>query len=191
MRASTDVAAAYGLAGKPFVVVLVVLFAIVLARSHLTYWAGRAVVRGAQYGQEKIAGPAWWRATVLRIGAFASSSPARRGMALLHRWGPVAVTLAYLTVGVQTAVFAGSGLIRMPYPRFTLASLPGAAAWAVIWATVGLGAVWAALALAARSPWALAGVLVALAAVVAALVLRSRRRAVRAATPEATDSPAA
>ena len=186
---STDVAAAYGLAGKPFVVVLVVLFAIVAARSHLTYWAGRAVVRGAQYGQ-RIAGPAWWRATVQRIGAFASSAPARRGLALLHRFGPVAVTLAYLTVGVQTAVFAGSGLIRMPYSRFTLASVPGAAAWALIWATVGLGAVWAALALAARSPWALAAVLVVLAAAVAALVVHSRRRAARETAPDPLDSPA-
>ena len=83
-------------------------------------------------------------------------------MALLHRWGPVAVTLAYLTVGVQTAVFAGSGLIRMPYARFTLASLPGAVGWAIVWATAGLGAVWAALALAARSPWALVAALVVL-----------------------------
>ena len=177
MRASTDVAAAYGLAGKPFVVVLAVLFAIVLARSHLTYWAGRGVVRGAMYGQEKIGGPRWWRAMVLRIAAFAASAPARRGLALLHRFGPVAVTLAYLTVGVQTAVFAGSGLLRMPYVRFTLASVPGAAAWALIWATVGLGAVWAVLALAARSPWALVGVLVVVAAGVAGFVMRSHRRA--------------
>ncbi len=195
MRAdTTDVAAAYGLAGKPFVVVLLVLFAIVVARSHLTYWAGRAVVRGAQYGQERIGGPSWWRATVLRIGTFASSAPARRGLALLHRFGPVAVTLAYLTVGVQTAVFAGAGLIRMPYARFTLASVPGAAAWALIWATVGLGAVWAALALAARSPWALAAVLVALAATVAtAVAIRSRARARRHRTTRTTpaETPAA
>ncbi|HEY0119942.1 MAG TPA: hypothetical protein VGC04_14300 [Cellulomonas sp.] len=176
MRASTDVAAAYGLTGKPFVVVLVVLFAIVLARSHLTYWAGRGVRRGAMYGQERIGGPAWWQRMVMRLGAFASSPPARRGLSLLHRFGPTAVTLAYLTVGVQTAVFAGAGLIRMPYGRFTVASVPGAAAWAVVWSTVGFGAVWAAFALAARSPWMLAGVLVVLAALVVTLVMHARRR---------------
>jgi membrane protein DedA with SNARE-associated domain len=183
MRASTDVAAAYGLAAKPFVVVLVVLFAIVFARSHLTYWAGRGVVRGAMYGQERIGGPAWWRAMVLRIAAFAASAPARRGLALLHRFGPVAVTLAYLTVGVQTAVFAGSGLLRMPYARFTLASIPGAAAWALVWATVGFGAVWGAFALAAGSPWALVAVLVVVAAVAAGFVVRGRRRAPKPPTP--------
>jgi membrane protein DedA with SNARE-associated domain len=173
---TTDVAAAYGLAGKPFVVVLVVLFAIVFARSHATYWAGRALVRGAQYGQEKIAGPSWWRAMVLRIGRITASPAARRGLALVHRWGPIAVTLAYLTVGVQTAVFGGSGLLRMPYGRFTLASVPGSAAWALIWATIGLGAVWATVALAAQSPWALVALLVALAALATALVARTRRR---------------
>lgn len=190
---TTDVAAAYGLAGRPFVVVLVVLFAIVLARSHLTYWAGRALARGAQYGQDKLGGPSWWRSTVAHVGRFAESVPARRGLSMVRRWGPVAVVLAYLTVGVQTAVFAGSGLLRMPYGRFTLASLPGAVGWALIWATVGLGAVWAALALSARSPWTLAGVLVVLAVVAAALVAaraRARRRPAPALATN-TDTPAA
>lgn len=189
MHTSTDVAAAYGLAGKPFVVVLLVLFAIVLARSHLTYWAGRGVVRGARYGQERIGGPARWRAMVLRIGTFAASAPARRGLALLRRFGPVAVTLAYVTVGVQTAVFAGSGVLRMPYARFALASVPGAAAWALVWATVGFGAVWAELALAARSSLALAGALVMLGTVVAGLVVRARRR--RSVRIPPLDSPVA
>ncbi len=172
---STDVAQAYGLGGRPFVVVLLALFAIVLVRSHATYWAGRALVRGARVGGERLGGPAWWRAFVLRMGRFASSPGARRGLTLLHRWGPVAVTLAYLTVGVQTAVFGGAGLVRMPYGRFTVASVPGAAAWAVVWATVGLGAVYAAVTLAARSPWALAGLLAVLVAA-GLLVVRSRRR---------------
>lgn len=189
LRGETDVAAAYGLAGKPFVVVLIVLFVVVLLRSHGFYWLGRAVVRGAQLGQEKIGGPAWWRAMVLRMGTFAESRAARRGIALVHRWGPVAVFFAYLTVGVQTAVFVCSGMIRMPYARFSVASLPGSVAWALVWGTVGLGAVYAAVALAARSPWALAGVLAVLAAVVAALVVRSRRRAAASAT--ATTTPAA
>lgn len=173
---STDVAQAYGLGGKPFVVVLLALFAIVFARSHATYWAGRALVRGARMGGERIGGPAWWRAFVLRMGTFASSPTARRGLTLLHRWGPVAVTLAYLTVGVQTAVFGGAGLVRMPYGRFTAASVPGAAAWALVWATVGLGAVYAAVTLAARSPWALAALLVMLAGLAGLHVARSRRR---------------
>lgn len=40
--------AGYGLDGLPVVVALVCLFGIVMARSHLTYWAGRGVARGAR-----------------------------------------------------------------------------------------------------------------------------------------------
>lgn len=179
----TDVAEAYGLGGRPLAVVVLALLGIVLARSHATYWAGRVLVRGAQVGQARFRGPAWWRATVVRLGAFAQTPAAQRGVALVHRWGPVAVTLAYLTVGVQTAVFLCSGMVRMPYLRFTLASVPGALAWAVIWGTVGLSAVWAGAALATRSPWALAGAVVALGAAAVLIVVRSRRRAARTATP--------
>jgi membrane protein DedA with SNARE-associated domain len=186
---TTEVAEAYGLGGRPFVVVLVVLFVVVFLRSHATYWAGRALVRGAQVGQEKIGGPAWWQATVARMGRFAQSRAAQRGIALVHRWGPVAVVLAYLTVGVQTAVFLCAGMVRMPYTRFTAASVPGAALWAVIWGTVGLSAVYAGMALAARSPWAFAALLAAVAAVVAAFVVRSRRR--RAAQPARAAAPLA
>jgi membrane protein implicated in regulation of membrane protease activity len=61
----------------------------------------------------------------------------------------------------------------------------GCVAWALIYATVGIAAVEAALALAARSPWALIGVLTVVLGVVLAMVVSRRRR--RAAT----DQPAA
>ncbi len=112
-----------------------------------------------------------------RVERLLGTPPARRGLALVHRWGPLAVTAAYLTVGVQTAVFVAAGLVRMPYARFVVASVPGSVAWALVWGTVGLGAVWAAVRLAAASPWALAGVLVLASAAVVALVVRRRRRA--------------
>jgi membrane protein DedA with SNARE-associated domain len=108
----------------------------------------------------------------------------------VHRWGPFAVTLAYLTVGVQTAVFAGAGVLRMPYLRFTLASLPGAVAWAAIWGTVGIGAVWGALSLAAGSPWGLVALGVVIAAVAAAGITATRRRATAPAETADVDDPA-
>jgi membrane protein DedA with SNARE-associated domain len=122
-----------------------------------------------------------------RVRRLLTGPGARRGLAMVHRWGPFAVTLAYLTVGVQTVVFTSAGLLRMPYLRFTIASIPGSVAWAFIWGTVGLGAAWAAVTLAAEQPWVLAGVLVLLLAVVAVLVLRrrSRRAAAAALTAEA------
>ena len=53
----TDVRDAYGLGGVSLGIAVAVLFAIVLARSHATYWAGRGVVRGAQAVHETEGAP--------------------------------------------------------------------------------------------------------------------------------------
>lgn len=198
----TDVAAAYGMAGRPMWFVFAALFVIVMARSHLFYWLGRGVHQGAAHLADLglppgAAEPADTglpapddpgRAAALRARArrLLRTPAARRGLALVHRWGPLGVTFAYVTVGVQTAVFVGAGLLRMPYLRFTAASVPGSVAWAAIWGTVGLGVVWGAVGLAATSPWALAGAVAVLAAGAAVVVHRGRRRsdpAARAGAP--------
>ncbi|WP_307802345.1 DedA family protein [Cellulomonas fengjieae] len=176
---------AYQLGTVPLAVAVAGLFVIVMARSHATYWAGRGVVRGAQVVHEHEGAPEWWHATIRRLEAWTDTRSAQRGLDLVRRWGAIGVTLAYLTVGVQTAVFAAAGLIRMPYPRFFLASLPGAVAWAVVWATIGFGALWAAVALFTTSPWALAGALVVVGILVAWLLRRrARRRADQGAAAE-------
>ncbi|MFF1528563.1 DedA family protein [Cellulomonas sp. NPDC058312] len=192
-----ETAAAYGMGGWPLEAVVAGLFVIVMARSHLFYWLGRGVVGGAtrladrSHVLEDLLTPtvdeSGARARVLRL---MRTPGARRGLALVHRWGPLAVTAAYLTVGVQTAVFVASGLLRMPYPRFLLASVPGSIAWAFIWGTIGIGAVWAGLRLAAASPWALAGALLVVAAVVAALVARRRSRRSAQRLAAESDRPA-
>ncbi|WP_421741112.1 DedA family protein [Cellulomonas sp.] len=166
---------AYHLGTVPLGVAIAGLFVIVMARSHATYWAGRGVVRGAQAVDDHEGAPSWWHASVKRLEAWSGTPGAQRGLDLVRRWGPIAVTLAYLTVGLQTAIIAAAGLVKMPYLRFTLASIPGAIAWAVIWATIGFGALWAAVALFARSPWALAGVVVLLVLVVGWLLRRRAR----------------
>ena len=173
---SPELLAAYGLDGMPVVLALVCLFLIVLARSHATYWAGRAVARGATSEGVARRGPPRWPRTVERTASAASRPGVQRGVRLVHRWGPVAVTLAYVTVGVQTAVFIGAGLVRMPYLRFTVASLPGAAAWALIWGTVGAGAVWAALSLGTGTLWDVLVLAVVVGLVTGALLTVRRRR---------------
>lgn len=181
-----DPAAAYGLGGLPFWLVIVALVMIVLARSHLTYWVGRAASVGAGRLAATGRGPRWWTAARARAAAWGSTVPAKRAAAAVHRWGPLAVTFAYVTVGAQTAVLVAAGVARMPYLRFTLASIPGAIAWAFIWGTVGLGAVWAAAVLAAESPWGLAAAGVLIAAAIAWRV--RRRRASRRARGECADA---
>ncbi|MFS0699196.1 DedA family protein [Cellulomonas sp. 179-A 4D5 NHS] len=182
MLEQTDVAEAYGLGGKPFWLVVVLLVVIVAARSHGTYWLARGVAHGASGLGTRRASDRSSRLAAARgrLLTWGSSPSGRRAAEALRRVGPFAVTLAYLTVGAQTAVFAAAGLARMSYPRFVLASVPGCVAWAFVWATVGLGALWGAVALAARSPWLLA---VVVAALVAVLVWHRRTRARRVRLP--------
>src|SRR6476661_2661995 len=149
--------------GKPFAITFTVLFVIVLLRAQATYWIARGVTTGVLHTRwaAKVTGP---RTT--------------RAIASLNRWGLPLVTVSFLTIGRQTVVNAAAGLIRMPWIRYTIAMLIGCIAWALIYATVGIAAVEAALALAARSPWALIGVLaVVIGVVVAIVVIRRRHRA--------------
>ena len=157
----------------PIGIALGTLFLIVLVRSHATYWAGRGVVRGTQSLHTVRRSPGWYRSTFERLERWTSTQAARRGLDLVRRWGALAVMGGYLMIGLQTAVFAAAGLIGMRYLRFTIASIPGAVAWAVIWGTVGFGAFYAALRLFATSPWLLVAV-VALIIVVGGWIWRRR-----------------
>lgn len=152
---------AYGLGDFPFALAVAALFAIVLCRAQGTYWIGRAIAAG-------VTTRPWARRLV-------SGETAERGIALLHRWGPFAVTLSFLTVGAQTVINAAAGLVRMPWVRYTLFMVPGCLAWAFLYATIGLAAFLALAAAAAGSPLGVAVIVVA-AALVAFLVWRTRRR---------------
>jgi membrane protein DedA with SNARE-associated domain len=169
------------MSGWPFWLVVVALYVIVMCRSHATYWLGRAVSAGARLGTERRVGPRRWLRLLDRIDAWSASPQARRGTALVHRWGPLGVAVTYLTVGLHTAVLVAAGLVRMPYLRFTVASLFGSAAWAVVWSTVGLGAVWAVT----RSWWGVAALVVV--GLVVGFVVRRRRRTRAQDASEAQD----
>jgi len=148
--------------GSPFAITFAVLFGIVFLRAQGTYWIGRAVTAGLLH---------------TRLARWMTRPRMTRAIDALNRWGLPVVTLSFLTVGFQTVVNAAAGLIRMRWVGYTLAMLIGCAAWAAIYATVGIAAVEASLALAARSPLALAGVLaVVLGLVIAVIAIRRRSR---------------
>ena len=149
------------LTGKPFAVTFAVLFLIVLARAQATYWIARGVSTGAMH---------------TRLADRLSGPKISRAITEINRWGPPVVTVSFLTVGFQTVANAAAGLVRMPWVRYTAAMLIGCVAWALIYATVGIAALEAAMALAARSPWALVAVIAALIAVAAIVITVSRRR---------------
>ncbi len=157
----------------PFWLVVIVLYLSVMGRSHGTYWLGRAAAAGARLETERRIGPRRWLALLDKIEARSSSPQGRRATRLVHRWGPVGVAATYPVVGLTTAVLAAAGLVRMPYLRFTVASLFGSALWTAIWSTVGFGALWAVT----RSWWSAAALLVALVAAGAVVLVRRRSRA--------------
>lgn len=153
-----------------FVVAFLFLTTIAMLRGQATYWIARAVTEQAL---RRTAPSTGWRAGV---HAWLGGKGVARGRASLQRWGLVMVPLCYLTLGFQTLVLAAAGVIRIPWPRFTLAQLPGAAAWGLIYSTIGF-AVWAAaIAALAGQPLALLAMAAVVLVVAATLVVRRRRR---------------
>ncbi len=160
-----------------FVITFVVLLMVALGRGQLTYWIARAVTERAL---SHIAPTDGWQASV---HTWLQGDGLARGRRSLQRWGLVVVPLCYLTVGFQTLVLAAAGVMRIRWAWFSLAQLPGAAAWALIYSTIGF-AVWqAGLAAAAGSGLALTA-FVAIAIVYAATLVSRSLRARRRSTAE-------
>ncbi len=145
----------------PFGVALAALFAIVMIRVNATYWIGRGAVTGFSH---------------TRFGNSLQGPKAARAQALIQRWGPYAVVLSFLTIGLQTAINLAAGAARMPLRRYLPAAIAGSVIWALLYATIGLAALEAWLAVAAASPVGAAVGVAALAAIVVWVVVFRRRR---------------
>ncbi|MGW1517341.1 DedA family protein [Streptomyces sp. NPDC002287] len=100
------------------------LYVIVLLRAGGTFAVGWLAGAGAR--RSRFAG---------RI----SSAKFRRAERAIQRWGAPVVAVSFLTVGFQTAANFLAGSMRMPLPRYFAALFLGGAAWALIYATAGLG----------------------------------------------------
>ncbi|PZF82302.1 DedA family protein [Jiangella anatolica] len=148
--------------GLPLWLGIAVMFGIVVARAQATYWLGRAA-------GTSIARSRWGD----RIGR----ERLDRAERFVAHYGPAAVTLSFLTIGVQTAVNAVAGATRMPFGRYLAAMLVGSALWAVIWTVGGLGVLWGAVTVASAAPLAAAAVVVMAVAAGVAVVGYRRRRA--------------
>ncbi|MFF0474693.1 DedA family protein [Streptomyces sp. NPDC004284] len=101
------------------------LYVIVLLRAGGTFAVGWLAGAGAR--RSRFAG---------RI----SSAKFRRVERAIQRWGAPVVAVSFLTVGFQTAANFLAGSMRMPLPRYLPALFIGGAAWALLYATAGLGA---------------------------------------------------
>ena len=101
-----------------------ILFCIVMARANATYWIGRGAIGG-------------WR----RHPKYAHHLDARsvkRAKGMVHRFGPLAVPLSFLTVGVQTVVNLMAGAGRMPLVRYLPAVAVGSLIWAGVYTVAGV-----------------------------------------------------
>ena len=158
------------------------LFVVVFCRAQATYWLGRLAVAGALSGH----GHGGLRG---RIAQWFMGPTPQRGAALLQRWGLIIIPLCFLTVGIQTAINAGAGIVRLKWRVYTLAMIPGCVAWALLYG-LGLLAVWIAAAGAiAGNPWAwlVLGLLIGI--IVGTMRWRQMRsRAKLAAVPLASDA---
>jgi membrane protein DedA with SNARE-associated domain len=143
----------------PYAATLAFFFVGAMLRSNATYWAGR----GLRAGGERT-----------RLSAHLDRPAVQAAERFVRRVGAPAVTLSFLTVGVQTAIIAAAGALRMPLARFVPAAAVGSLVWAAVYTTIGFAVVEAWLA-GSAGPWLL--LLAVVAAVLAGVTWLVRRRA--------------
>lgn len=146
--------------GLPFWLTFVVFFLGAVVRGGATYWAGRGLRSGA--GQTR------WASRLDGVAV-------QRAEGVVARFGPLVVALSFLTVGVQTAVNAAAGAMRMPGRHYLAGLMVGALMWAAFYTTAGAAVV---RAVAGQASWwwaVLAVVLVGLVALVSPRIERSWR----------------
>ncbi|WP_197512253.1 DedA family protein [Tessaracoccus coleopterorum] len=116
-----------------------------------------------------------------RFAKLISSSHYARATRWLARWGAPAISLSFLTIGIQTVINLAAGITRMPLRRYLPAVTVGSVLWAFLYGTVGFIGWAAVVRLWQFSPPLLVAVFVLAAAGILWSVLR-RDSAVRAGT---------
>ena len=106
----------------PYLIVVIIMFCIVMARANATYWLGRGIARGVER---------------TRVARLMETRHYATGARWLNRWGAPAVSVSFLTIGVQTMVNLAAGVTRMPLSRYLPAVTVGCIMWAFIYSTIG------------------------------------------------------
>lgn len=153
----------------PFLAVYCFMLFGAMCRGQAVYWIARSVTEQALKHSAPTVG---WRA---HAHEWLQGEGTAKGIETVRRWGLPAVTLCQLTVGFQTMVLAGAGVLRITWWKYTLAQIPGSLAWAFIYSTIGFAAWGAVIAAFAGSPLGLLAILGALVVIVGTFVLHRRR----------------
>ncbi|MCX5205401.1 VTT domain-containing protein [Streptomyces sp. NBC_00237] len=144
------------------------LYAIVLLRAGGTFAVGRLAGAGARRS---------------RFADRLSTPKFQRAERAIQRWGSPVVAVSFLTVGFQTAANFLAGTMRMPLTRYLPALFVGGAAWALVYAWVGIGALKLLAELFADNTALAVGVVAAVLLAVGGVVVH-RRRALRGTTDD-------
>ncbi|MFF8810016.1 DedA family protein [Streptomyces omiyaensis] len=139
------------------------LYVIVLLRAGGTFAVGWLAGAGARRS---------------RFAERISSAKFQRVERAIQRWGAPVVAVSFLTVGFQTAANFLAGSMRMPLTRYLPALFVGGAAWALVYATVGIGVLGVLADLFAERTALGVAAVTALLLVVCGVVVHRRRRTV-------------
>lgn len=142
----------------PIEVALAFMWVVGIVRTSIVYALGALAAEGG--------------ARLDRIRKAMDSPLYRKARRLINRWGVIAVSLCFLTVGLQTAVIITTGFTKMPLRRWVPAMLLGTFIWACIYTTIGF-AILAALGL---EPWMFP---LALAIIITVMVIVAQLRELR------------
>lgn len=129
-------------------------------RGNGTYWVGRGIIAGGRMNK--------------RARRYLDSGAMKQAERFSRRFGPFAVPLSFLTVGVQTAVNLSAGALRMPLRRYLPAVALGAFFWGVLYATIGLAVFQMIVLTVLGSPYVLIPLVILAAVVVTWLLVRRR-----------------
>lgn len=134
----------------PFPILVGFLIVVVSLRSQATYWLARLITTGVIKSSAKTDNRFLQRTTQWLEGA-----SVQHGEEIVDRWGLVVIPLSFLTIGVQTIIHAGAGVIKLNWLLYTLAAIPGYIAWALLYATVTLSLIKTGEAAVLGKTWAL------------------------------------
>lgn len=100
------------------------LFVVVFFRAQMTFGLGKLIHRGVlktKWGQRA-----------------EKAEENQSGMIALKKYGWPVIPLSFLTVGFQSVVQLGAGMLDWKWSKYTLVALPGYVTWGVVYAFGGL-----------------------------------------------------
>ncbi len=122
----------------PYPIIIFAMFCIVMARANGTYWLGRSITAGLSRSRKA--------ARLLEGRHYVTATR------WLNRWGAPAITVSFMTIGIQTMINLAAGVTKMPLRRYLPAVTVGCIIWAFIYGSAGFLSLVAVEKLWQRSP---------------------------------------